>query len=390
MARPSVKDADFVGRDAYLEQRDEAPAAVLCTLTVDDHTSTSGVKRYMLGREPILAQDGTPLVDAKGRRSYVTSAGSGPSVGKHLLMSYLPPDQAVEGNKLLVEYFGERYPVTVAVAGQPADVRSGQRADPELTPGMRILALVKRVPATGGRIALTDDGRAIDTRFLGFVVSPHEECAVEEAVRLIEAHGGESVVMTLGPAEAADQLRDALAIGIDRAVLLETDGSDWDPMATSAALTEAVRRVEAADGPFDLILVGNESADSGGYQVGIRVAVALDRPVVTGIKALEIDGGVARARRQVSGGWDVFELPLPAVVGVREGINLPRYPSVPGRLRAKKKEIDTASPERASAGGPTLEHLKLPVEQEAQVEILGTGPEAAPRVVEVLREIGIV
>ena len=92
-------------------------AAVLCTLTVDDNTSKGGVKRYMLGREPILAQDGSPLVDGKGRRSYVTSAGSGPSVGTHLLMSYLPPDQAVEGNKLLVEYFGERYPVTVAVAG---------------------------------------------------------------------------------------------------------------------------------------------------------------------------------------------------------------------------------------------------------------------------------
>src|SRR4029079_17383397 len=122
-----------------------------------------------------------------------------------------------------------------------AVVRSRERAEPELTRPMRILALVKRVPATGGRISLTDDGRAIDTRFLGFVVSPHEECAVEEAVRLIEANGGESVVMTLGPAEAADQLRDALAIGIDRAVLLETDGSDWDPLATATALTEAVR-----------------------------------------------------------------------------------------------------------------------------------------------------
>jgi glycine cleavage system aminomethyltransferase T/glycine/D-amino acid oxidase-like deaminating enzyme len=117
MARPTVKDADFVGREAYLRQREAAPVAVLCTLTLDDPTSKSGVKRYMLGREPILSTEGRPLVDAKGRRSYVTSAGSGPSVGKHLLMSYLPPDQAVEGNKLLVEYFGERYPVTVAVAG---------------------------------------------------------------------------------------------------------------------------------------------------------------------------------------------------------------------------------------------------------------------------------
>jgi electron transfer flavoprotein beta subunit len=253
---------------------------------------------------------------------------------------------------------------------------------------MRILVCAKRVPATGGRILLSDDGRSIDTRYLGFVVSPHEECAEEEAVRLIEANGGESVVLTLGPPEAADQLREALAIGIDRAVLLETDGSDWDPVATAGAITDAVRALEAADGPFDLILVGNESADSGGYQVGIRLAVALDRPVVTGMKALEVRDGIATARRQVAGGFDIYELPLPAVVGVREGINLPRYPSVPGRLRAKKKEIERIVPER-SAGGPTLDRLVLPVEQEQDVEILGNGPEAAPRVVEVMREIGV-
>ena len=253
---------------------------------------------------------------------------------------------------------------------------------------MRILALVKRVPATGGRIVLADDARSIDTRYLGFVVSPHEECAVEEAVRLIDANGGESVVLTLGPPEAADQLRDALAIGIERAVLLETDGSDWDPLATAGAITQAVKDLEAADGPFDLILAGNESADSGGYQVAIRVAVALDRPIVTGIKALEVRDGVATARRQVPGGADVYELPLPAVVAVREGINLPRYPSVPGRLRAKKKEIERIVPERRP-GGPTLDRLQVPVEQEQHVEILGNGPEAAPRVVELMRELGV-
>ena len=126
---------------------------------------------------------------------------------------------------------------------------------------MRILALVKRVPATGGRINLAPDGRSIDTAYLGFVVSPHEECAVEEAVRLVEAHGGEVVVMTLGPVEAADQLRDALAIGAARAVHLETDGADWDPVATAAALVDAIRGLEVEGGPFDLILAGNESAD---------------------------------------------------------------------------------------------------------------------------------
>ncbi|MDH4141130.1 MAG: FAD-dependent oxidoreductase [Chloroflexota bacterium] len=117
MARPKVKSHDFIGKAAYLKQRESEPAAILCTLTLDDARSSSGVARYMMGREPILAADGSSLVDAKGRRSYVTSAGAGPSVGRHLLMSYLPPAQAVVGTKLLVEYMGERYPVTVAVAG---------------------------------------------------------------------------------------------------------------------------------------------------------------------------------------------------------------------------------------------------------------------------------
>ena len=117
MTRPSVKPQPFVGRDAYLAQRESPPCAVLCTLTVDDHRSADGELRYMLGGEPILTPDGEPLVDAKGRHSYVTSAGSGPSVGRHLLMAYLPAERAVAGTPLSVEYMGEPYPVTVAVAG---------------------------------------------------------------------------------------------------------------------------------------------------------------------------------------------------------------------------------------------------------------------------------
>jgi glycine cleavage system aminomethyltransferase T/glycine/D-amino acid oxidase-like deaminating enzyme len=120
LARKTVKDSDFIGKDAYVSQRAGEPAAVLCTLTVDDHGSRSGTKRYMLGREPILTLAGEPLVDRKGRRSYVTSAGSGPSVGKHILLAYLTPEHAREGEQLLVEYMGERYPVTVAVAGNSA------------------------------------------------------------------------------------------------------------------------------------------------------------------------------------------------------------------------------------------------------------------------------
>jgi glycine cleavage system aminomethyltransferase T len=120
MAWWKVKDEDFVGRAAHLRHREREPVAKLCTLTIDDHVSASGVKRYPLGREPVVLPDGTPLTDAKGRRSYVTSAGAAPSVGKHVLMAYLPPEQAEEGRKLAVEYMDERYPVTVEVVGSRA------------------------------------------------------------------------------------------------------------------------------------------------------------------------------------------------------------------------------------------------------------------------------
>ena len=254
---------------------------------------------------------------------------------------------------------------------------------------MNVLACVKRVPATSGRITLTADRQEIDTRFLGFTVSPHEECAVEEAVRLVEAHGGTSAVLTLGPEAAVEQLQDAMALGIDRAVHLVTDGREWDPVATAEAIVEAVRAQEAAAGPFDLLLFGNEAADSGDYQVGIRVARALDRPCVTGVKRIELQDDAVEARREGPGGWEVFRIALPAVLTLKEGINLPRYPSIPGRLRAKKKPVERTVPEWRS-GGLEKVRLKLPSERESEVEVLGTGAEAAPRVVEILKALGLV
>ena len=118
LALPKVKSADFIGKQAYLAARDEVRAAVMCTLTVDDHTDPSGMRRYPQGGEPILTQDGERIVDRKGRPSYVTSAGSAPSLGAYLLMAYLPPEHAVEGTRLLVQYMGNRYPVTVARVGR--------------------------------------------------------------------------------------------------------------------------------------------------------------------------------------------------------------------------------------------------------------------------------
>src|SRR5438046_880457 len=201
---------------------------------------------------------------------------------------------------------------------------------------MNILVCVKRVPQTGGRIVLTADGQSIDTRFLGHTISPHEECGVEEAVRIVEKEGGATAVLTLGPPEAEEQLRDAMAIGIDRAILLETDGTEWDPVSTAGVIAETIEAQEAANGEFDLLLFGNEAADTGDFQVGVRVAVALGRPVINGIKEIWFsdDRREVLARREApSGGWETHHLPLPGVRGAEAGLNLPRSPAVPDQPR---------------------------------------------------------
>jgi electron transfer flavoprotein beta subunit len=251
---------------------------------------------------------------------------------------------------------------------------------------MNVLVAVKRVPATAGMITLTPDAQDIDTRYLGFTVSPHEECAVEEAVRIIEKHGGSSTVLTLGPEAATDQLRDAMALGIDRAILLESGDREWDPVATADAIVEVIEAERTAGRIYDILMFGNESADSAGYQVGVRVAEALDLPCVAGIKALDVSDGKAQVRRQTESGWERAEVPLPAVLTVKEGINLPRYPSLPGRLKAKKKEIERIKPQWRDGGLEKL-RLKLPVQSAHTVEMLGKNGDVGVALVELFRRL---
>jgi electron transfer flavoprotein beta subunit len=248
---------------------------------------------------------------------------------------------------------------------------------------VRILVAVKRVPITGGKMVLADDEQSIQTRHLGFTISPHEECGVEEAVRIVEAQGGEVVVLTLGPAEAEQQLRECMALGADRAIHLVTE-EEWDAQATAAALLDAIRSEE----PFDLIVFGNESADAGNYQVGIRVSYALGLPIVTGVKGITLANGRARFEQEVATGRDVYDVALPAVVTVKEGLNLPRYPSVPAKLRANRKPVDAKPVDRPAS---KLEKLRLVVPEGhgKQAEILGRGPDAAAAVVEVMQKLGV-
>ena len=254
---------------------------------------------------------------------------------------------------------------------------------------MNILVCVKRVPAPGAKINVTDDGSAVDTAHLGFTTSPHEECALEEAVQITERDGGQVTVLTLGPTEAEEQLRYAASVGGNEIVLLPTDGSPWDPQRTATALTEAINDIEARNGdPFDLIFFGNESADAGGFQVGVRVAHKLGRPIVNGIKAIDPAAGSVIARREIDGGFEVYELPTPAVLGIKEGINLPRYPTMKGRLASKKAELHTAEID-AEHGGQALVRLHRPTETVSETQILGTDASAAAAVVDLLEEIGV-
>lgn len=248
---------------------------------------------------------------------------------------------------------------------------------------MEILVCVKRVPAVSGKIALTPDGQEVDTRMSGFAISPHEECAVEEAVRITERAGGSVTAATLGPEAAIEQLRGALALGAHRAVLLETDGREFSPIATAAAIAGEVR----AHG-YDLVLLGNEAADTGDYQVGIRLAHELGLPVATGIKNLTVSADRVVARREYHGVAEAYELPLPAVITVREGINLPRYPSLPGRLRARRATVERSSA-AWTADGLRKQALRVPESSHHQAEVLGHGTDAVPDLVRVLDELGV-
>ncbi|RLM53859.1 electron transfer flavoprotein beta subunit/FixA family protein [Halobellus sp. Atlit-31R] len=249
---------------------------------------------------------------------------------------------------------------------------------------MEILTAIKRVPETGAKIVLTEDKQDIDTSSLGFTLSPHEECAIEEGVQLVEEHGGNVTALTLGSEDATEQLRSAIAMGADDGILLESD-AERGPVGTATAIAEAVAD---ADADFDLLLFGNESADTANHQVGVRVAEELDLPCVTGIKEIDVADGSLTARREIPGGSEVYEVDLPAVVTVKEGLNEPRYPSMRAKMQARKASVAHDEP---AAHEPDLElvELEVPESDDSPAEILGESPDAADEAVDVLEELEV-
>ena len=256
---------------------------------------------------------------------------------------------------------------------------------------MNILVCIKRVPDIAGSVTLDDTGAGIDESGLGHTMSSHEECAVELAIQTAAATGGTVTVLTVGPAEAVEQLRAAVAVGANDGILVEAaDPSVFAPEDIAQVIGDVIRDRAEAGQTFDLVLTGDDAADTGDFQVGIRLAYDLEYPVLTNIQTISASGGDAIEARGIGpAGTEIFSLDLPAVVAVHEGGVDPRYPSITGRMKAKKAPIVEYDAPEPGTGSPRI-RLELPEVKASSVTILGEGPEAAPALVDVLEEIGVI
>ncbi len=244
---------------------------------------------------------------------------------------------------------------------------------------MNIIVCIKRVPDTETRIRVGDDGTSIDQSGVKYVMSPYDEFAVEAALRTREALGeGEVTVLTLGDDASQETLRTALAMGADRAVLLQGDVSH-DGLATAKALA-----AEIGESDPPLVLLGAKAADDDQQQVGPMLATLLGRPCATAVSNFETKEGAVVCQSEVDGGTQVLELPLPAVVTITKGEFEPRYASLKGIMAAKRKPLETKDAQTAPSR-LSVKSMELPPEREAG-KIVGEGAEAVPELVRLLRE----
>jgi electron transfer flavoprotein beta subunit len=244
---------------------------------------------------------------------------------------------------------------------------------------MKIAVCLKRVPDTTTKIVIGADGKSIDESGVKFVPNPYDEYAIEEALKLKEGAGaGEVVVLSLGTDAAQETLRTALAMGADRAILLQSAGSA-DGLVIAQALA-----AELKSGGFDLILFGKLAVDDYNHQVGAMVGELLELPTITSVAHLTISGTSVAADREIEGGIESVTCTLPAVLTCDKGLNTPRLPSLKGIMAAKKKPLEV-KPVTMPAGSLTSLGLSLPAERKAG-RIVGEGPDAVPELVRLLRE----
>lgn len=256
---------------------------------------------------------------------------------------------------------------------------------------MNIIVLLKQVPDTETRIKVKPGATDIEREGVNLVMNPYDEYAVEEAIRIKEAKGGSVVIITMGEQKAEEAVRTALAMGADRAKRL--DGAEFagaDAYATAKALAKAV-----AGEQYDLILCGKQAVDDDCAQVGALVASMLGLPVVNTVVKLEVGDGTVKATREIEGGSETVEAPMPCVITAQKGLNEPRYPSLPGIMKAKKKELKPvglgelglSAGEVGAAGSMTrIAEMTPPPERKAGQVFEGDAAEIVPKVVKLLRD----
>jgi len=244
---------------------------------------------------------------------------------------------------------------------------------------VKIAVCVKRVPDTEARIKIDAGGKAIDEAGVKFVLNPYDEFAVEEGLRRRDADGGgEVVVVSVGGDASLETIRTALAMGADRGVLLKTDVVSIDPLPVARALADELRA-----GGYDLIVFGKLAVDDSHHATGVMVAELLGLPAVSAVASLELAGGKATAEREIEGGIEIVEVPLPAVLTADKGLNEPRYPALKGIMAAKKKPMEV-KPVTLAAAGLAVVELGYPPERQAG-RIVGEGADAVPALVAALR-----
>jgi electron transfer flavoprotein beta subunit len=256
---------------------------------------------------------------------------------------------------------------------------------------LNIIALVKQVPDTETRIKIKAGTTEIEREGVNMVLNPYDEFGVEEALKIKESKGGSVVVITMGEAKAEEAVRTALAMGADRAIRL--DGAEFagaDAFATAKALAKAVSGEQ-----YDLIFCGKQAVDDDCAQVGTVVSALLGIPCVNMVTKLEVGDGSVKATREIEGGTETIEVPTPCVITAQKGLNEPRYPSLPGIMKAKKKELKPvnlgalglAADEVGAAGSKTvISALEMPPERKAGQVFEGEAAEIVPKVVKLLRD----
>ncbi len=242
---------------------------------------------------------------------------------------------------------------------------------------MNIIVCVKRVPDTEAKIVI--QGTGIEKSGFDYVINPYDEYAVEQAVQIKEKEGGEVTILSIGPKQTATQIRKALSVGADKAVLLTADIDALDSSATAEILAAALKDME-----YDMIFFGKQGVDGDNASVGVQVAQRLGLPVAAKIVEFELDGATARVAREIEGSKEILEVSLPAVFTAEKGLNEPRYPKLPDIMKSKKKPLEEKEAPAAESR-TTVTKMEYPPSRPPG-RIVGSGVEAVPELVKLLKE----